>query len=121
MDVITAIAAVCVPLLATWVTSRVIPWIKARTTAEQRKNLMALVRTVVRAAEQVFKGATGEGAGAEKKGFVIAHLRAEGVTASDEALSNMIEAAVLELHVKREWALEYGGGPDVGDLEEEAM
>ena len=105
-EIITAVILAVIPLLATLITSKLIPWIKARTTSEQRKNLMSLVRTAVRAAEQVFRKATGDGTGAEKKAFVVAQLRAEGVTESVESLSTMIEAAVLELHVKQEWGLE---------------
>ena len=55
MEVFTAFAVACVPLLATWITTQVIPWLKARTTGEQRKNLRELVKELVYAAEQLFK------------------------------------------------------------------
>jgi len=99
-DIITAIAVACVPLLGTWIASVVIPWIKARTTAEQRKNLMAIVRTAVRAAQQMLKDRSGE----EKRAWVEAHVRAEGVTVSDKELRGLIEEAVLEIHIKEDWA-----------------
>lgn len=113
MEVITAIAVACVPLLATWITTQAIPWLKARTTAEQRKTLMMLVRSAVRAAEQVFKGQQGETVSTEKLAYakihVIADLQAAGEKVPEEAqLVGCIEAAVLELTVRQEWALENG-------------
>jgi len=112
-DILAAVVLAVIPLLTTWITSQVIPWLKARTTAERRKTLMMLARSAVRAAEQVFKGTRGEGAGAEKltyaKNQVVADLQAAGEKVPEEALLvQYIEAAVLELTIRQEWALEHG-------------
>jgi len=110
-DVITAMAVACVPLLAAWITSQVIPWIRARTTAEQRRTLMMLVRSAVRAAEQVFKNAQGDGVNEEKLAYAKKHVKADlqsaGARIPDDAvIAEYIEAAVLELRVRQEWALD---------------
>jgi len=110
IEILTAVILAVIPLLAAWITSQAIPWIKARTTAEQRKTLMMLVRSAVRAAEQVFKGKQGDGIGAEKLEYAKAHvradLRAEGAKIPDDyILEEYIEAAMLELAIRQEWAL----------------
>jgi len=111
VDIIVALAVATIPALGAWITSQVIPWIKARTTAEQRKNLMALVRTAVAGAEQIFKQeaqaaesvAAKKDVNRKKKQFVRERLQAEGVTLPPDEIGTMIEAAVLELRIKREW------------------
>ena len=85
---LTPIFEVILALLAALVTYKLIPWIKARTTAEQQSLLAATVRTLVYAAEQLY----GAGKGAEKLDYVIKELEARGFTADRAA----IEAAVKE-------------------------
>ena len=103
LDILIAVAVACVPLLAAWVTSQAVPWIKARTTAEQRRNIMRLVRTAVYAAQQIFKDAVN--AGAEKKQYVKDMLKVEGVRLPESVIDEMIEAAVLEMHAREKWGL----------------
>lgn len=71
---LTPIIQALIGLLATIITVKVIPWIKARTTNEQQEGLRALIRTLVYAAEQIY----GAGKGAEKLDYVIAQLAAKG-------------------------------------------
>ena len=85
---LTPIIEAIIGLLAAIITWKVIPWIKARTTAEQQAMLRATVRTLVYAAEQIY----GAGKGAEKMKYVAAQLAAKGYTV-DRA---EIEAAVGE-------------------------
>lgn len=85
---LTPIFEAILALLATLVTYKLIPWIKARTTAEQQSLLAATVRTLVYAAEQLY----GAGKGAEKLDYVISELEKRGFTADRAA----IEAAVAE-------------------------
>ena len=75
-------------LLAALVTYKLIPWIKARTTAEQQSLLAATVKTLVYAAEQLY----GAGKGTEKLDYVISELEKRGFTADRAA----VEAAVAE-------------------------
>ena len=94
IDLTTIINAI-IALLAALVTYRLIPWIKARTTAEQQAQLRAAVKIAVFAAEQIF----GAGNGAEKMDYALKWLRDQGY----EVDSRQVEAAVAEflnLHVK---------------------
>lgn len=75
-------------LLAAVITCFVIPWIHARTTEAQQRNLRAVVRVLVYAAEQMFGG----GAGEQKLNFVREQLQERGYDVDLEA----IEAAVRE-------------------------
>ena len=84
---LTPIFEAILALLAALVTYKLIPWIKARTTAEQQA-LLATVKTLVYAAEQLY----GAGRGAEKLDYVISELEKRGFTADRAA----IEAAVAE-------------------------
>lgn len=92
---LTEIAKAALMLVASIITYVVIPYIKARTTAEQQDNLNFWVRIAVRAAEQVY---TGSGRGQEKKMFVLNWLEDHDITFDCEAVDAMIEAAVYELN-----------------------
>lgn len=95
---LTPIFEAVIMLLAAVITYKVIPWIKSKTTNEQRKLLDATVNTLVFAAEQLY----GAGRGQEKLDFVLAELRERGFTADRVA----VEAAVKEfsdiLHFSKE-------------------
>ena len=85
---LTPIIEAILLLLASIITCKVIPWIKARTTAEQQTTLRATVRILVYAAEQLY----GAGHGEEKLNYVAVQLKNKGFTV-DRA---EIEAAVGE-------------------------
>lgn len=82
-----AIISVAVAL----VTYRLLPWIKQRTTAGQREGMLAMVRTLVYAAQQLYK--TGEVV--DRFSYVEAGLRDRGYNVDRDA----IEAAVRELNL----------------------
>ena len=79
---LTPIFEAILALLAALVTYKLIPWIKARTTAEQQSLLAATVKTLVYAAEQLY----GAGKGAEKLDYVISELEKRGFTADRAAI-----------------------------------
>lgn len=85
---LTPIVRAFIALLAALITWKVIPWINARTTKEQKANLQAVIRTLVFAAEQIY----GAGKGAEKLDYVIAWLDKHGYKAD----RSEIEAAVYQ-------------------------
>ena len=118
MEFMTAVAMAAAPLLAAWITSTVVPWIKARTTGEQRRNLMMLVRLAVQAAQQKFQG---KGRGKERNDYVRAMLKSEGMALDEEKVDELIEAAVLELRIKQDWALEYGVREEPSSILEEGI
>lgn len=85
---LTPILQAIIALIATIITVKVIPWIKAKTTNEQQIMIAAVVKTLVFAAEQLY----GAGSGEEKLNYVIRELEKQGYTAD----RNMVEAAVRE-------------------------
>jgi len=102
---LTGVAVAVLSMLAAWITTQVVPWIKARTTAEKRRVAQQLVKTAVYAAEQLYKG---DGRGEEKRQYVEQRLQAAGIQLDSALVADMIEAAVLELTIKQEWGLTPG-------------
>lgn len=92
---ITPIANAAIALIAAVVSVYLIPWIKSKTTNEQRKQFVAWVKIAVSAAEQVYNG---PGRGEEKKRYVIDFLKSQGVEFDEASVSNAIEAAVNQLN-----------------------
>lgn len=88
---LTAIIQAAIGLLAAFITAKVIPWINARTTAQQQALLRAVVQMLVSAAEQIY----GSGTGQKKLEYVESQLRQRGYDV-DRAT---IEAAVREMYV----------------------
>lgn len=87
-DIIQAVIALIVALI----TYKVIPWIKSKTTESQQAVLMATVRTLVYAAEQLY----GAGKGDEKLAYVKQKLEEKGFDVDIDA----IEAAVKEITIE---------------------
>ena len=86
---LTPIIEAIIALLAAILTYKVIPWIKARTTAQQQETMRATVKTLVYAAEQLYGSKTGK----EKLAYVQIGLHKRGYDIDlDE-----IEAAVKEM------------------------
>lgn len=83
---LTPIFQAVLALLAAIITAFVIPWIKAKTTAQQQERLAGVYRTIVFAAEQMF----GAGHGEDKLAFVEDWLKARGY----EVDMALIEATV---------------------------
>ena len=113
LDFILAVAVACVPLLAAWITTQAIPWIKAHTTAEQRKNILSVFRVAVEAAEQLGKAGVienGHGKRDYAKRAARKELRTQRIEMDEETMDEYIEAAVMELRIKQEWGLEKEGG-----------
>lgn len=89
---LTPILEAILALLAALVTYKLIPWIKARTTESQQAILMATVRTLVYAAEQLY----GAGKGKEKFTYVRQKLQEKGFDVDVD----VIEAAVKEITIE---------------------
>lgn len=92
---ITAIINAVVALIAAVITAFVIPWIKSKTTAQQREELIAWTKIAVSAAEQMYKG---NQRGSEKKQYVLDFLEKNGFTVDEVAVNAAIEAAVKQLN-----------------------
>lgn len=92
---ITPIVEAIFALLAAVVAYILIPYIKSKTTEEQRQNINGWIKIAVAAAEQIYVGA---GRGAEKKLYVLDFLESKGFKIDENSVDAMIEAAVLELN-----------------------
>lgn len=92
-------------------------WLEARTGKDHYEQLMRLVQSFARAAEQLYHDQ--DPAGTQRKQFVQDQLRALDVEIT-EAVINMIEGAVWEINTENKKALVQtkeivsGGGDDNG-------
>lgn len=91
---LTPVFNAIIALAAALATAFLIPWIRSKTTAEQRDELLIWVDIAVAAAEQIF---TGSGKGDEKKEYVLKFLEERGFKVDFETLNMLIELAVKEL------------------------
>ncbi|MCX4355860.1 MAG: phage holin, LLH family [Oscillospiraceae bacterium] len=92
---ITAIVNAIIAALAAFITVFLVPWIRTKTTSQQREDLIAWIKIAVSAAEQMYKG---DKRGEEKKQFVLDFLESNGFTVDDESVNAAIEAAVKQLN-----------------------
>lgn len=97
---LTPIFQALIALLASIITVKVIPWIKSKISSEQQLAMMATVKIMVYAAEQIY----GSGHGNEKLAWVKESLLAKGYKLDTALLKEMIEAQVRELTVEQEKA-----------------
>ncbi|MEY8416651.1 phage holin, LLH family [Tissierella praeacuta] len=101
---IDIIVKVIIPILGAILTYMIVPFIKSKTTKEQRENVYFWIKIAVNAAEQVYKE---KGQGKLKKEYVVDYLMDRGIKLTVEELDVLIEAAVLELNIiRRSKALE---------------
>ena len=89
-------------IIAFFITTRLIPMIKAKTTISQQEIIQAGASTVVYAAEQLF----GSGKGKEKLAYALAQLQERlekyGIKLDPAALRPYIEAAVKALNLRQD-------------------
>lgn len=91
---ITQFLNAIIALAAALITGFLIPWIRSKTTTQQRDEIMEWVKIAVSAAEMIYKGS---GRGQEKLAYVLNFLTSKGVKIDTESVRTMIEAAVLQL------------------------
>lgn len=92
---ITAIINAVIALVVAIISAVVIPFIKSKTTSQQREELVAWTKIAVSAAEQIYNGSK---RGAEKKQYVLEFLTKNGFTIDEEVVNAAIEAAVKQLN-----------------------
>ncbi len=92
---IDIIVKVIIPILGAILTYLIVPFIKQKTTKEQRDNIYFWVRIAVGAAEQIYKE---KGQGKLKKEYVVSFLQSKEIDITIQELDVLIEAAVLELN-----------------------
>lgn len=99
---LTPLFQALIALAASVITVYLVPWIRARTDAEQRERIEAAVHVAVYAAEKLY----GAGHGAEKLAYAEAWLRERGVELDMATLNAQINAAIREMDLM-----------DVGEIE----
>lgn len=92
---VTTIVNTVIALIMAIISAFVIPWIKSKTTAQQREDLVAWVKIAVAAAEQIYRGAK---RGEEKKQYVLDFLTKNGFSVNEDSVNTAIEAAVKQLN-----------------------
>jgi LL-H family phage holin len=89
------IANIILSFIGIILTSVIIPYIKEKTTAEQKRRIKSLVRIAVSAAEQLIQGGQ---RGKERYKYVSNYLEKRGIKISDGELKAMIESEVYNLN-----------------------
>ncbi len=89
--VISAVIA----LIGAIITTVIVPYIRSKTTQQQRDELMKWVQIAVAAAEQLFPAAK---SGRQKKAYVQKFLTGQGYDSADPEIDTMIEAAVSKIN-----------------------
>lgn len=92
---LTPIFQAIIALLAALVTTKLIPWIKSKTSYQQQQNLAAAARIAVYAAEQLY----GSGNGETKLEYAIKALEGIGYHLDKAVLRLAIENAVRAMNV----------------------
>lgn len=91
---LTPAANALIALAAAMLTAFVIPWLRTRTSAQDREEMLKWVEIAVSAAQQLYHQLDGE----HRKQYVLNCLSAKGYDINDVDVENAIEAAVLQLH-----------------------
>lgn len=94
---LTPIIQAIIALIAAIITAKVIPWINAKTTAEQKSLLRATVVTLVFAAEQIY----GAGNGYEKMSYVKGKLIEKGFEVDIDEIEAVIKEHTDALHAAK--------------------
>lgn len=94
---IELIAKGLLPILTVVISYFLIPFLKEKTTKEQRETALILVQAAVMAAEQIFSD---RGKGLEKKEYVFKFLNDRGLKITEAELDVLIEAAVKEMKMQ---------------------
>lgn len=94
-DAMLKIILALIGLLGTVITYIVVPFIKTRTTKEQRDNVQFWTETAVVAIEKYYEGQSQKGP--LKKEFVIDFVKKQGFNISEDQLNILIDAIVEEI------------------------
>lgn len=88
------IGTALIALIGAIITYVIVPYIKSKTTENQRENVKFWVQVAVGAAEQIYKE---KGQGKLKKEYVLDFLNSKGIKITDEQLDVLIEATVYQI------------------------
>lgn len=94
---LTKIVSLVITLIFALISTFVVPYIKAKISAEKLDQIKAWVKIAVQAAEMIYKET---GMGKEKKNYVLNFLNEKGIMLDYDSINNLIESAVLELKLE---------------------
>ena len=83
-----------IAIVSLLITAVLVPFVHSKTTAEQRKAILQLIKDAVAAAEKMFPES---GQGENKKAFVLDWLKERGISIDEMELNALIESAVYAL------------------------
>ena len=95
---ITSILEAIIALATAIITVFLLPWLSARTTAEERKELLGWVDIAVAAAQQLYHRCSGQ----QRLDYALSVLEERGFDVDDGVVLDAVEAAVLKLHQQLE-------------------
>lgn len=98
-EVVVKIGTALIALIGAVITYIIVPFLRSKTTKEQRDNIHFWVWIAVNAAEQIYKE---KGQGKDKKLYVLEFLNSKGIKITDEQLDALIEATVYEINKNKE-------------------
>ena len=96
---LTAVVSAVVALLGALTARYLLPWLQARTTAQQREHLLAWAEIAVSAAQQLYHQSNGE----RRLLHALGVLEEQGFDVDGEQVRATVEAAVLKLHKEMEY------------------
>lgn len=99
MKDITMLVEIIIGIVSVVVSSALVPWLVKKFGAEKLSQIAYWVKTLVQAAEQLFKTATK--AGEQKKAYVLTELEKIGITYDKDKINALIEAEVLKLAAEK--------------------
>lgn len=93
---LTSILEAVIALTIVIITAFIIPWVKSKTTAQEREDLLVWVDIAVAAAQQLFHMMDGS----ERLEYALSMLEEKGFDIDNGIVRDAVEAAVLKLHQK---------------------
>lgn len=91
---LTEVVKIVIELIVAIASMWLVPWIKAKLSAEEIADMLRWVEIAVSAAEQLYDATQGS----VKKKYVVSFLEERGYHVDETEMNLMIEAAVLKLH-----------------------
>lgn len=97
---ITSILEAVIALATAIVTVFLLPWISAKTSEQEREDLLGWVDIAVAAAQQLYHQCSGQ----QRLDYALSVLEERGFNVEEGAVVDAVEAAVLKLHRQLEAA-----------------
>lgn len=91
---LTPILEAVIALAVAIITAFVIPWVKSKTTSQERDELLKWVDIAVAAAQQLYHHLDG----ADRWDYAMTLLAEQGYDVDERRVQDAVEAAVLKLH-----------------------